>query len=62
MSAVFQPLVTERLLAKLRDVFPAAMSRGMSHREVDHLIGQQEVIDYLQRLLESDQDLFAEEI
>jgi len=53
---VFQPLVTEKLLTKLRGVFPAAASRGMTHREVDHLIGQQEVIDYLQRLLENDQD------
>lgn len=28
----------------------------MGHRELDHLIGQQEVIDYLQRLLDNDQD------
>jgi hypothetical protein len=29
----------------------------MTVREVDHLIGQQEVVAYLQRLLEEEKDL-----
>lgn len=53
---MLQPIVTEELLAKLRGVFPSAVTRQMGHRELDHLIGQQEVIDYLQRLLDNDQD------
>jgi hypothetical protein len=54
---VLQPLVTEQLIARLQDVFPAAPSRHMTVREVDHLIGQQEVVAYLQRLLEEEKDL-----
>jgi regulatory protein YycI of two-component signal transduction system YycFG len=54
---VLQPLVTDELLQRLEDVFPAAPSRSMSNREVDHLIGQQEVITYLQRLMEEEKDL-----
>lgn len=45
------------LLTKLREVFPPTTSRAMTYREVDHLIGQQEVIDYLQRLLDADDDI-----
>lgn len=54
---MFQPIVTEELLAKLREVFPCCATRQMTHREVDHQIGQQEVIGYLQRLLENDDPL-----
>lgn len=54
---MLQPLVTDELLQRLEDVFPAAPSRSMSIREVDHLIGQQEVITYLQRLMEEEKDL-----
>jgi hypothetical protein len=54
---VLQPLVTEQLIARLQDVFPAAPSRHMTVREVDHLIGQQEVVTYLQRVLEEEKDL-----
>lgn len=54
---MLQPLVTDDLLRRLEDVFPAAPSRSMSIREVDHLIGQQEVITYLQRLAEEEKDL-----
>lgn len=54
---MLQPIVTEQLLSQLQDVFPAAPSRSMTIREVDHLIGQQEVIAYLQRLLEEEKDL-----
>jgi len=53
---VLPPIVTEELLTKLRGVFPVGVTRQMTHRELDHLIGQQEVIDYLQRLLDNDQD------
>lgn len=51
---MLQPLVTEELINKLQDLFPAYPSRQMSQREIDHQIGQQEVIAYLQRLLESE--------
>lgn len=54
---MLQPLVTEQLIARLQDVFPVAASRHMTTREVDHLIGQQEVVSYLQRLLEEEKDL-----
>jgi regulatory protein YycI of two-component signal transduction system YycFG len=54
---VLHALVTDELLRRLEDVFPAAPSRSMSVREVDHLIGQQEVIAYLQRLMEQEKDL-----
>lgn len=54
---MLHPLVTDQLLRKLQDVFPAAPSRNMTIREVDHLIGQQEVITYLQRLMEEEGDL-----
>lgn len=50
--AVLQPIVTEELLVKLREVFPAAVSRSLSHRDLDILIGQQEVVSYLEMLLE----------
>ena len=49
---MLQPIVTEELIKKLRDLFPAAANRRMSQREIDHLIGQQEVISYLEQLLE----------
>lgn len=55
--AVFQPLVTNRLLDKLREVFPGEARRGMTVREIDHVIGQQEVIDYLFRLQQIDDDI-----
>jgi hypothetical protein len=51
---VLHPLVTDELLQRLQDVFPAAPSRSMTIRELDHLIGQQEVITYLQRLAEEE--------
>lgn len=51
---MLQPIVTEQLLAKLRDVFPSVPSRSMTIREVDYLIGQQEVISYIERLLDED--------
>ncbi len=52
IPAVLQPIVTEELLVKLREVFPAAVSRSLSHRDLDILIGQQEVMAYLEKLLE----------
>jgi hypothetical protein len=53
---VLQQLVTEELLRFLSEAFPAVPSRSMTSRELDHLIGQQEVITYLQRLMEEQQD------
>jgi hypothetical protein len=47
---VLQPIVTDELMQKLRDVFPDVPSRSMSHREIDHWIGTQEVIGYLAKL------------
>lgn len=53
--AVFQPIVTDELINKLRDVFPDVPSRSMSPREIDHWIGHREVIDYLVKLREEQQ-------
>jgi hypothetical protein len=53
--AVFQPIVTDELIQKLKDVFPDVPSRSMSPRDVDHWIGQQEVIGYLEKLREEQQ-------
>jgi hypothetical protein len=47
---VLQPIVSDVLMDKLRDLFPAAPSRSMTHRELDHFIGQQEVVAYIQQL------------
>lgn len=55
-AAVIQPLVTDELLAKLAELFPARPTRSMAHREIDHQIGQQEVITFLQRLREEQDD------
>lgn len=46
------PIVTEELINKLQELFPAAITREMSPRDLDMMIGQQEVIGYLQNLLE----------
>jgi len=54
-AAVFQPIVTDELIEKLRGVFPDVPSRSMSHREIDHWIGTQEVIGYLVKLREEQQ-------
>lgn len=51
-AAVLQPIVTDELVAKLRELFPAAVNRSMSPRDLDILIGQQEVVGYLEKLLE----------
>lgn len=49
---MLHPIVTDELINKLRDLFPAAANRRMTQREIDHLIGQQEVINFLAQLLE----------
>ncbi len=54
-AVVLQPIVTDELIRKLRDVFPDVPSRSMSHREIDHWIGAEEVIGYLARLLAEQQ-------
>jgi hypothetical protein len=53
--AVLQPIVTVELIQKLKGVFPDVPGRSMSHRDIDHWIGQQEVIGYLVKLLEEQQ-------
>lgn len=55
IGAVFQPIVTDELIQKLKGVFPDAPSRSMAHRDIDHWIGQQEVIGYLVQLREEQQ-------
>lgn len=54
-TAVFQPIVTDELIQKLKGVFPDVPSRSMSHRDVDFWVGQQEVIGYLVMLREEQQ-------
>tara|TARA_B100000579_G_scaffold82851_1_gene64590 strand:- start:1782 stop:1976 length:195 start_codon:yes stop_codon:yes gene_type:complete len=49
---MFESPVTDGLINKLKDAFPSIPLRSMSHREVDHLIGNQEVIAYLIMLKE----------
>lgn len=49
---VLQPIVTDALIQRLQELFPAVASRAMSHRDIDHWIGQQEVISYLAKLQE----------
>jgi hypothetical protein len=55
IPAVLHPVVTDELIKKLKGVFPDAPGRSMSHRDIDHWIGQQEVIGYLKKLLEEQQ-------
>ena len=52
---MLQPLVTDALIDKLMAVFPEQPGRSMSHRDIDHWIGQQEVIGYLLKLREEQQ-------
>lgn len=55
-SAVLQPIVTDELIKKLREVFPTELNRAMSHREIDYWIGSQQVINYLVKLREGQQE------
>ena len=54
-AEVLQPIVTDELIQKLQAVFPDVPGRSMSHRDVDHWIGQQEVVGYLLKLREEQQ-------
>jgi hypothetical protein len=54
-AEVLQPIVTDELIEKLRAIFPDVPGRSMSHREIDHWIGTQEVIGYLIKLREEQQ-------
>jgi len=54
-AEVLQPIVTDELITKLRAIFPDVPGRSMSHREIDHWIGTQEVIGYLTKLREEQQ-------
>jgi hypothetical protein len=49
---MFESPVTDGLINKLKDAFPSIPLRSMSQREIDHLIGNQEVIAYLIMLKE----------
>jgi hypothetical protein len=48
MDAVF-PLVSDELIARLDDTFGRKPDRSMSHREIDHWIGEQSVVDCIRR-------------
>jgi len=54
-AEVLQPIVTDELIAKLRAIFPDVPNRSMSHRDIDHWIGNQEVLNYLVKLREEQQ-------
>ena len=43
------PLVTEQLIQKLDQCFPQKASAEMTHRQLDHWIGEQRVIDTIKR-------------
>tara|TARA_R100001594_G_scaffold140038_1_gene184910 strand:+ start:475 stop:660 length:186 start_codon:yes stop_codon:yes gene_type:complete len=49
---MFESPVTDALIDKLKEAFPSIPLRSMSHREIDHLVGNQEVIAYLIMLKE----------
>jgi hypothetical protein len=53
---VLQAIVTPELIERIQSVFPTAPSRSMTPREIDHWIGQQEVFDYMRRLLEQQKE------
>lgn len=53
---MLHPIVTPELIAHLRGVFPAALTRSHSDRDAHFVVGQQEVINYLQQLLEQEQN------
>ncbi|NBW76993.1 MAG: hypothetical protein EBR34_14525 [Sphingomonadaceae bacterium] len=53
---MLQAIVTPELIDRVQQAFPVAPSRLMTQREIDHWIGQQEVIAYLKRLLEQQSD------
>jgi hypothetical protein len=48
MDAVF-PLVSDELIAKLDATFCQRPDRSMSHREIDHWIGEQAVLECIKR-------------
>ena len=43
------PLVSDELIARLDDTFGRKPDRSMSHREIDHWIGEQSVVDCIKR-------------
>jgi hypothetical protein len=44
------PLVADALLRRLEVAFPLNIDRSMSQRQVDHVIGQGEVVNFLRRI------------
>lgn len=51
---MLHPIVTPELISKLRSVFPSTLSRRHTDQELHYIVGQQEVINYLQQLLETE--------
>jgi hypothetical protein len=48
MDAVF-PIVSDELIKRLDATFGRKPDRSMTHREIDHLIGEQTVVDCIKR-------------
>lgn len=48
MDAVF-PIVSDELIKRLDATFGRKPDRSMTHREIDHLIGEQSVVDCIKR-------------
>lgn len=44
--------LSRELIAYLREMFPPRFELSMSHREIDHRIGQQSVINHLESTLQ----------
>lgn len=49
-AVILDPLVTDALLRQVDVAFPLRVDRSMTQRQVDHVIGQAEVVNYLRRL------------
>lgn len=48
MDAVF-PVVSDELIKRLEATFGQKPDRSMSHRDIDHWIGEQAVVDCIKR-------------
>lgn len=53
-AVLAEPLVTAALLDHLKTVFPGKVDRAMDDRQIHFVVGQQEVMGYLERLLLSE--------
>jgi hypothetical protein len=50
------PLVTDDLLRLAREAFPVVLSRGTSEKDLHLIVGQQEVIRWLESLQHPDEE------